>query len=92
MHFVLAPHHSRAQNNRKYYEKILKEQANEDGDIQKDDENVRDYRHSEEFMTYEKLCRGEETKVCIVKPVYCNDVLISHSLHHEKIFVVDDTM
>ena len=65
MHFVLAPHHSRAQNNRKYYEKILKEQANEDGDIQKDDDNVRDYRHSEEFMTYEKLCRGEETKVCI---------------------------
>ncbi|KAL3876586.1 hypothetical protein ACJMK2_034417 [Sinanodonta woodiana] len=65
---LLEPDHSRAQSNKRYYEKLLaeEEQVNRHGDdgtipIQ-NKRQVDNYRNSEEFVTYERLCRGEETQ------------------------------
>ncbi|KAK3090445.1 hypothetical protein FSP39_011937 [Pinctada imbricata] len=63
---AIAPYHTRAQNNRRYYERILKEhdedsKVSEEGVV--DDTQETHYRQSEEFQTYESLCRGEDTKV-----------------------------
>lgn len=72
---ALLPHHTRAQNNRKYYEKLLEEQRRkqyrrgEDGEEEDKTEEpnkyterpLDEYRKSDEFQTYESLCRGENT-------------------------------
>lgn len=72
---ALLPHHTRAQNNRKYYEKLLEEQRRkqyrrgEDGGEEDKTEEpnkyterpLDEYRKSDEFQTYESLCRGENT-------------------------------
>ncbi|XP_022316920.2 prolyl 4-hydroxylase subunit alpha-1-like isoform X1 [Crassostrea virginica] len=72
---TILPHHTRSQNNRKYYEKLLEEQRRkqhrrgEDGEEPEAKEETNqfterpldDYRKSEEFQTYESLCRGEDT-------------------------------
>ncbi|XP_052687863.1 prolyl 4-hydroxylase subunit alpha-1-like isoform X1 [Crassostrea angulata] len=72
---ALLPHHTRAQNNRKYYEKLLEEQRRkqyrrgEDGGEEDNTEEpnkyterpLDEYRKSDEFQTYESLCRGEDT-------------------------------
>lgn len=73
---ALLPHHTRAQNNRKYYEKLLEEQRRkqyrrgEDGGEEEDkteepnkytERPLDEYRKSDEFQTYESLCRGEDT-------------------------------
>ncbi|XP_048758000.2 prolyl 4-hydroxylase subunit alpha-1-like isoform X1 [Ostrea edulis] len=72
---ALLPHHTRAQNNRNYYVKLLEDQRRkerrrgEDGEAeeiedQPNEYNTRpldEYRKSEEFQTYESLCRGEKT-------------------------------
>ena len=74
---IPVPHHTRSQNNRKYYEKLLEEQRRkqhrrgEDGEEPEAKEETNqfterpldDYRKSEEFQTYESLCRGEDTHV-----------------------------
>lgn len=59
------PENTRAQNNKVYYEKVLHEDVQKRGD---DGEVVNkrqldSYRSSEEYMTYEALCRGEHTQV-----------------------------
>lgn len=74
------PHHTRAQNNRKYYEKLLEEQRRkqyrrgEDGEEEEDkteepnkytERPLDEYRKSDEFQTYESLCRGEDTHVIL---------------------------
>ncbi|KAK3598748.1 hypothetical protein CHS0354_028800 [Potamilus streckersoni] len=67
---LLEPDHSRAQSNKLYYEKILLEeeqsQANrhgDEGDIPiQNKRQLDDYRNSEEFVIYERLCRGEKTQ------------------------------
>lgn len=73
------PHHTRAQNNRKYYEKLLEEQRRkqyrrgEDGEEEDKTEEpnkyterpLDEYRKSDEFQTYESLCRGEDTHVIL---------------------------
>lgn len=72
---ALLPHHTRAQNNRKFYEKLLEEQRRkqyrrgEDGGEEDKTEEpnkyterpLDEYRKSDEFQTYESLCRGEDT-------------------------------
>lgn len=76
---ITVPHHTRAQNNRKYYEKLLEEQRRkqhrrgEDGeeDVNTEAPNkyterpLDEYRKSDEFQTYESLCRGEDTQVIL---------------------------
>ncbi|XP_069123787.1 prolyl 4-hydroxylase subunit alpha-1-like isoform X1 [Argopecten irradians] len=80
---TLAPDNTRAQNNKRYYKKMINDRAaeakrvssqrGETGEdiVEEKEEEVEvkherkldDYRKSEEFATYEKLCRGEETHV-----------------------------
>ncbi|XP_021376327.1 prolyl 4-hydroxylase subunit alpha-1-like, partial [Mizuhopecten yessoensis] len=77
---TLAPDNTRAQNNKRYYKKMLNDRAIEShqlasqrGEIGVEDteEEIKherkldDYRNSEEFATYEKLCRGEDTQVSV---------------------------
>lgn len=76
---ISVPHHTRAQNNRKYYEKLLEEQRRkqyrrgEDGGEEDKTEEpnkyterpLDEYRKSDEFQTYESLCRGEDTHVIL---------------------------
>lgn len=76
---ISVPHHTRAQNNRKYYEKLLEEQRRkqykrgEDGEEEDNTEApnkyterpLDEYRKSDEFQTYESLCRGEDTHVIL---------------------------
>ncbi|ESO84721.1 hypothetical protein LOTGIDRAFT_196347 [Lottia gigantea] len=67
---TIDPHHERAKNNRVYYERMIKE---EEKSQKRGDEgsknvihNIRkidEYRNSDEFLTYESLCRGENTQV-----------------------------
>ena len=70
------PDHDRAQNNLRYYNQILEQQASErgkgdDGDApaaaaQEEFKNKRimdEYRQSQEFAAYEALCRGEDVIV-----------------------------
>ena len=72
------PDHVRAQNNKRYYEQMLMEEAAErrkgdEGDAPPEFKNQRildDYRASEEFMTYEALCRGEETHVSLLHVLF----------------------
>ena len=67
------PSHQRAQNNKVYYEQILAEEEaaklkGDDGDLNQPPANpnvvnnrqLDGYRGSEEFQTYEALCRGED--------------------------------
>ncbi|XP_050391712.1 prolyl 4-hydroxylase subunit alpha-2 isoform X1 [Patella vulgata] len=65
------PYHERARNNRGYYQRMIKEEAKsrkmgDDGEgISHEIKNKRhidDYRNSNEFLTYESLCRGERTQ------------------------------
>lgn len=70
---VTEPDHVRAQNNKAYYEQLIKE---EEENRRKGDEGppppvknkriLDEYRQSEEFATYEALCRGEDTHVSVV--------------------------
>ncbi|XP_033757090.1 prolyl 4-hydroxylase subunit alpha-1-like isoform X1 [Pecten maximus] len=76
---TLAPDNTRAQNNKRYYKKMLNDRAiearklasqhGETGEETAEEEEIEikherkldEYRNSEEFATYEKLCRGEDT-------------------------------
>ena len=70
----LVPDHARALNNKEYFVKMLadseneKEKMGDDGstDLQQDQpiknvQQVDDYKSSDEFVMYERLCRGENT-------------------------------
>lgn len=69
----LVPNHSRALNNKEYFIKMLKEEdeskkkMGDDGsDLQEDqpiknEQKIDEYRSSDEFIMYERLCRGENT-------------------------------
>lgn len=64
---ALDPGHERAYNNKKYFEEMLVKQGDstERGDTAERPalrRVVDEYRQSEEFQTYEALCRGETTK------------------------------
>jgi prolyl 4-hydroxylase len=74
--FFSVPDHSRALNNKEYFVKMLadseneKEKMGDDGstDLQQDQpiknvQQVDDYKSSDEFVMYERLCRGENTHV-----------------------------
>ena len=78
MFFILfsVPDHSRALNNKEYFVKMLADSENEkkkmgdDGstDLQQDQpiknvQQIDDYKSSDEFVMYERLCRGENTHV-----------------------------
>lgn len=64
-----APEHTRAKNNKAYYEKLLLTDKYAEGredlgeTIVRNPRNVDEYRNSHEFTTYEALCRGEDTQV-----------------------------
>lgn len=69
LHFIICPDptHTRAFNNKRYFEDMLIKQGE---DINSDDGQrpavkrvVDEYRQSKEFQTYEALCRGETTQV-----------------------------
>ncbi|XP_046362969.1 prolyl 4-hydroxylase subunit alpha-1-like isoform X2 [Haliotis rufescens] len=63
---TLEPNHERATNNKRYYEKMLKDKEaseyarGEDGKTLDMDPVENDYRRSHEFQSYEALCRGEQ--------------------------------
>ena len=61
------PTNIRLKNNAVFYKDILSENAM-NGVVESPElKNARpsdDYRATEEFDTYERLCRGEETMVC----------------------------
>lgn len=68
----LEPDHSRAEQNKYFYEKIIQEEEQnsrkrgDDGQVPASNEFVNkrqldEYRTSEEFSNYEALCRGEDT-------------------------------
>ncbi|KAJ8318338.1 hypothetical protein KUTeg_003429 [Tegillarca granosa] len=72
---TLVPNHERAKSNKGYYEKMIEEEeqkAKKRGDDgmepEKKDKTIinnpkqDDYHQTEEFLTYEKLCRGENTR------------------------------
>ena len=71
------PDHSRAEQNKYFYEKIIQEeeqnsrkrgddgQAYQPKDQFTNKRQLDEYRTSEEFANYEALCRGEETKVSV---------------------------
>lgn len=69
--FVLEPGHIRAQNNRRYYQQMLDEElrahprsaSEQDRMPIRNERPLDDYRKTEAFMNYERLCRGEETMV-----------------------------
>lgn len=59
------PTNIRLKNNAVFYKDILSDNAM-NGVVEPELKNARpsdDYRASEEFVTYERLCRGEETMV-----------------------------
>ncbi|KAH9490051.1 Prolyl 4-hydroxylase, alpha polypeptide, partial [Bulinus truncatus] len=62
----LDPGHERALNNKKYFETMLREDPRKrrspEDQKPRYQLNRDEYRNSEEFLTYEALCRGEETK------------------------------
>lgn len=73
-----APDHTRARNNKAFYTKMLAEEqasSNARGETGEIEEQVVDsrkgkpekdlYKTSNEFKTYEQLCRGESTQVCL---------------------------
>lgn len=63
----LDPTHERANNNKRYFEKMLEDEekrrplSEEDKRVQYQ-ENRDSYRNTDEFLTYEALCRGEDIK------------------------------
>ncbi|GFN78299.1 prolyl 4-hydroxylase subunit alpha-1 [Plakobranchus ocellatus] len=62
---TLDPTHERANNNKRYFEKMLQDDENREPLSEEKKRtlyqtNRDDYRNSEEFLTYEALCRGEE--------------------------------
>ncbi|KAL5019143.1 hypothetical protein ScPMuIL_004865 [Solemya velum] len=65
---LLAPEHTRAKNNKAYYEKLLLTDKYAEGredlgeTIVRNPRTVDEYRNSHEFTTYEALCRGEDTQ------------------------------
>merc|ERR1711976_906650 len=75
----LDPEHERAQNNKKYYPQMLDDEdtaskKGDDGDANpegatkgsytfRNKRQLDEYRSSDEFATYEALCRGEDTHV-----------------------------
>ena len=80
----LEPDHVRAQNNLKYYEKMIAEAEEEkrkkgdEGVVVQEDKIVNkrptdDYRSSDEFRIYEQLCRDEETqyRTDIERKLFC---------------------
>lgn len=68
---ALVPDHQRAKNNKYYFEKIIAEEQASTGQqrgdtgeaLLRNPRHIDEYRNSEEFYTYERLCRGEETQV-----------------------------
>lgn len=66
----LVPDHQRAKNNKYYFEKLIEEEhtgsdqlRGETGEPKlRNPRHIDDYRNSEEFYTYERLCRNEETQ------------------------------
>ncbi|CAE1292356.1 P4HA [Acanthosepion pharaonis] len=66
----LVPDHQRAKNNKYYFEKIIAEEQASTGQqrgdtgeaLLRNPRHIDEYRNSEEFYTYERLCRGEETQ------------------------------
>ena len=83
----LEPDHVRGQRNARYYEKVLAEQAEEDREREEELRNPKtypdEYRASEQFQNYERLCRGEDT---VYRPVehklYCR-----YSRHHPIFYI-----
>ena len=73
MFLFLVPDHQRAKNNKYYFEKIIEEEQASTGQqrgdtgepLLRNPRHIDEYRNSEEFYTYEKLCRGENTQVSI---------------------------
>ncbi|RUS89704.1 hypothetical protein EGW08_002522 [Elysia chlorotica] len=63
---VVNPTHERATNNKRYFEKMMLSEENRRPPSQEAkriqyQESRDSYRNSEEFLTYEALCRGEDT-------------------------------
>ncbi|XP_059177300.1 prolyl 4-hydroxylase subunit alpha-2-like isoform X2 [Physella acuta] len=60
---AIDPGHERAANNKKYFEAMLQDETRNKRSVDKNKPGyhiIRDeYRNSEEFLTYEALCRGE---------------------------------
>ena len=69
------PMHTRAMQNKKYYEEMLTQQESgrrkgDDGTVPEPIKNERqldDYRASHEFQQYEALCRGESPVVGFIR-------------------------
>lgn len=73
--FATDPTHERAGNNKRYFEDMLikggESNSLSDGAERPSLERVVDeYRQSQEFQTYEALCRGENTQVRPLTIVY----------------------
>lgn len=66
---IAEPHHERARNNKAFYQSSLQLELGDkpfSDDIVPELKNPRQmdpYRSTEEFLTYEALCRNEETQV-----------------------------
>ncbi|XP_055875550.1 prolyl 4-hydroxylase subunit alpha-1-like isoform X4 [Biomphalaria glabrata] len=61
---TLDPNHERALNNKKYFEAMLRDEPRKTRSAEEKPGyqlNRDEYRNSEEFLTYEALCRGETT-------------------------------
>ncbi|KAL4240088.1 Prolyl 4-hydroxylase subunit alpha-1 [Mactra antiquata] len=97
---VLAPDHPRANGNKDYYEKLLKEEdlntekRGDDGDII-NNRQLDEYRSGKEYSTYEALCRGEDVKenkyrhrlVCRYTNKNNNPVLILAPAKEEQLYL-----
>ncbi|XP_060074824.1 prolyl 4-hydroxylase subunit alpha-1-like isoform X2 [Ylistrum balloti] len=110
---TLAPDNTRAQNNKRYYQKMLNDRAAEarklatqrgetgedtakqEEEVVKHERQLDEYRNSEEFATYEKLCRGETTHVykhrhqlvCRYHTNNMNPLLILSPMRMEEIYL-----
>jgi hypothetical protein len=90
---VTEPDHVRAQNNRAYYQQLIRDEEEErrkgDDGAPPIDSSVKnrrildDYRQSEEFATYEALCRGETTHVC----AFCGKLFFMGSVLYTDNFI-----
>ncbi|CAG5124209.1 unnamed protein product [Candidula unifasciata] len=81
----LEPNHERAVNNKKYFEAMLQDKTKKQ-ELQADKKpgyqlSRDEYRNSEEFLTYEALCRGEDIMpIANQEKLVCRYVTNNHPL------------